>query len=73
MSKTDWVIAMVLAVALLAVSYAAAVSAAETPAQKARELVEQDRSRAKQEALRDALAMNPALKQQVDAVRKGVR
>ena len=68
MSKRTLVAGAVIALWVLALSYCGAAHG-NTPAERARELVEQDR----REALQQLLAQNPELKALIEQIRKQVR
>lgn len=69
MNKRMWAVVVGIVVWVLAASYFGAAYGDATPAQKARELVEQDR----REALRQLIAQNPELKALIEQIRKQVR
>ena len=68
MSKRTLVAGAVIALWVLALSYCGAAHG-DTPAERARALVEQDR----REALRALLAQNPELRALIEQIRKQVR
>ena len=68
MSKQNLAAAITIALWVLALSYCGAAHG-DTPAERAKELVEQDR----REALRALLAQNPELRALIEQIRKQVR
>ena len=68
MSKQNWVAGAVIGLWVLALAYCGAAQG-DTPAERARELVEQDR----REALKQLLAQNPELRAIVEQIRRQVK
>lgn len=68
MSKQSWVAVIGIVAWVVIASYFGA-ALADTPAERAKELIEQDR----REALRQLLAQNPELKALIEQIRRQVR